>query len=782
VFVALDQELHREVALKEIRDEYAADPESQQRFVREAGITGGLEHPGVVPVYSLGRHADGRPYYAMRFIQGDTLQDALRQFHAGEGAWTLRGLLARFVAVCNAMAYAHSRGVIHRDLKPANVMLGKYGETLVVDWGLAKVIGRVAAGPAIAGDGETTLPARPSGETEETQLGSVIGTPAYMSPEQACGQVDQLGPAADIYSLGATLYALLTGRPPIEGKDSVEVLLKARRGDWLPPRRVKPDMPAALDAICRKALAAHPEQRYTTALELAADVERWLADEPVTAYPEPWTVRSRRWMRRHRTLVSTAVGALVVALLGTAVGLVLVSEARDNEAAARKIAENKEQEWREQKDEADRRREEARFNQYVAQMNLVQREYEAKNFLHVGELLDQQVPQTEATRDLRGFEWYYWHRLTQQELLTLKRHTTGAGWVAFSPDGKRLASADFQTITVWDGGTGRELLTIKGAAGPVVFSPDGTRLAGQTEHWASIKPGELKVWDARTGQELLIIKGATCPAAFSPDGTRLAGSAWDFAGNMPTGIKVWDARTGQELLALKGHPNGIRGLAFNSDGKRIASADYKTIRVRDAGTGQGLLAFGGHSSDIGKLAFSPDGKRLATVSTDETVKLWDSSTGQELLSLKTGPVDDVAFSPDGKRLASASHDDTVKLWDSGTGQELLSLKGHRGPVLGVAFSPDGQRLASASSDGTVKLWDNSISQDLLTLKGHTRQVQDVAFSPDGRHLATVSSAGPFGKGLPFVNRDSAVRLWESTTGRELLALKEDTRGVRGSEA
>jgi tetratricopeptide (TPR) repeat protein/tRNA A-37 threonylcarbamoyl transferase component Bud32 len=319
VFVAEDVELGREVALKEIRSEYARDRNSRDRFLVEAQITGALEHPGVVPVYGLGFYADGRPYYAMRLVRGETLQEAIQRFHAadvpgrevGERRLALRQLLSQFIAICNAVAYAHSRGVLHRDLKPANAILGKYGETILLDWGLAKAAG--ARDPQ-RGPGELPLQLL-SGEAVATEAGTALGTPAYMSPEQSEGRLQELGPATDIYGLGATLYALLTGRPPVEGKGRGEVLRQAARGDWLPPRQIKSDVPAALDAVCRKAMAHDPRDRYLTALLLAADVEHWLGDEPVAAYRERLGARLGRWARRHPAHLAAAAAALLVSLL-----------------------------------------------------------------------------------------------------------------------------------------------------------------------------------------------------------------------------------------------------------------------------------------------------------------------------------------------------------------------------------------------------------------------------------------------------------------------------------
>jgi formylglycine-generating enzyme required for sulfatase activity/tRNA A-37 threonylcarbamoyl transferase component Bud32 len=321
VSVALDQELGREVALKEIQDHHADHPDSRARFRLEAEITGRLEHPGIIPVYGLGHDPSGRPYYAMRFIRGDNLHDAIRRFHdadgpgrdPGERALAFRELLRRFVDVCNAVAYAHSRGVLHRDLKPGNVMLGPYGQTLVVDWGLAKLIG--SPGEPQGAAVENPLQPSAASEVGATQAGSRVGTIGFMSPEQAEGRLDELGPASDVYSLGATLYPLLTGRAAFEGRDPAGVLARVLRGEFPAPRQVGRGVPKALEAVCLKAMALKPKDRYATPRAFADDVERWVADEPVTAWREPWTTRVRRWAGRHRTAVTATATALLVALL-----------------------------------------------------------------------------------------------------------------------------------------------------------------------------------------------------------------------------------------------------------------------------------------------------------------------------------------------------------------------------------------------------------------------------------------------------------------------------------
>ncbi len=335
VYVARDEELNREVALKQIKESYADNHEGRSRFLLEAEVTGGLEHPGIVPVYGLGHYPDGRPFYTMRFIRGDNLKDAIEQFHRadrepgrdpGERVLALRQLLRRYVDVCNAVAYAHSRGVLHRDLKPGNVMLGPYGETLVVDWGLAKPIGRPEGVPASI---EGTLRPSSGGGSTLTRMGSAVGTPAYMSPEQAAGRLDELGSASDVYSLGAVLYSLLTGRAPFTDGNLDAMLRKVKAGEFPPPRQVSRTVPAALEAVCLKAMAKEPSNRYISPKTLADDVEHWLADEPVTARQEPLVQRALRWARKHRTAMTGAAGALVAGVIGLAVVSVVTVRAND---------------------------------------------------------------------------------------------------------------------------------------------------------------------------------------------------------------------------------------------------------------------------------------------------------------------------------------------------------------------------------------------------------------------------------------------------------------------
>lgn len=344
VFTARDVELNREVAVKRIQSRYADDPSSRRRFLTEAEITARLDHPGVVPVFGLVSDGFGRPCYAMRFIRGETLKDEIERYHginkesaSAEPKDEVKGqprsvafrhLLQRFIAVCQAIAYAHTRKIIHRDIKPANVMVGAFGETLVVDWGLAKSL-EDRPNPELLLKSAANVGNRHDLEATElsddlTMAGTAVGTPAYMSPEQATGKLELIGPPADVYSLGATLFAILTGKAPFMG-NATETLEKVRRGEFPAPRSIIPEVPAPLEAVCLKAMSLRIEDRYATPLDLASDVERWLSDEPVSCYPDPVHARAARWARRHPARVAAGISLLVAGVLAAVVTTVSVA-------------------------------------------------------------------------------------------------------------------------------------------------------------------------------------------------------------------------------------------------------------------------------------------------------------------------------------------------------------------------------------------------------------------------------------------------------------------------
>ncbi len=355
VSIALDEELHREIALKEILPAHADHEENRNRFIREAEITGALEHPGVVPVYSLGQFADGRPFYAMRFIHGMNLQAAVYDFFrdtapSAEKQLRFRQLVAKIIHVCHAIEYAHSRGVIHRDIKPSNIMLGDYGETLVVDWGLAKTVDDPAmTDESIAPKVQTTHRA----SSTSTQIGRVVGTPSFMSPEQAAGRLDSLDATSDIYSIGATLYYVMTGAPPFKGTED-EVLGNVQMSRFPAPRQINPHAPRALEAICLKAMARLPKDRYRSAREMSDDLERFMADERVLAYKEPLPARTWRWIRNHKPLVLSTAAALTVAVTALTIGVVLLSAANVRERTARELAQENFAEATRQRELAER--------------------------------------------------------------------------------------------------------------------------------------------------------------------------------------------------------------------------------------------------------------------------------------------------------------------------------------------------------------------------------------------------------------------------------------------
>lgn len=782
VSVALDKELNREVALKEIQPRYADDPAIQDRFELEAKITGGLEHPGIVPVYALGKDTQGRPVYAMRLIKGDSLKQAIKEFHnldnpnrkePGARQLALRQLLGRFIDVCNAMEYAHSRGVLHRDLKPGNIMVGEYGETLVVDWGLAKSIGK----REIALDEATLHPVSALRSSGQAQTGLRIGTPAYMSPEQAAGRLDALDPVSDVYSLGATLYHLLCGSPPFEKDDLKDILTKVQHGKFPRPRSVASEVPAALEAICMKAMALSPSGRYPTARSLADDLEHWLADEPVVAAPDTFNDRLGRFVRRHRGAVRVTAVAILFVVIGFFA--VVLYDARQSEQFADEMikAAEKQTKLAEEKGKLADRNAELATNERKARVSTARqlRIATAERLAAISHTKRLESPEISL---LLAVESGRATRLDDEGLLPnshqalldavsgiggrpLAGHQGAITNVAISADSRWIVTGSVDnTARVWDltaenpAAAPRVLIGHKGAVSSVAISPDSRWIVTAGQH----PDMTARVWDLTAenpAAKSRLLSGHEAyihSVAISPD------SRWIVTGSLDNTARVWDLTADNfdaNPRVLRGHNGYIRSVAITSDSRWIVTgSDDFTARIwslvadKQAEHPRELRSSSGLQGVITNVAISPDGRWIVTTSMSSTTALvWDvmtesPATNPRVLSGHQGPINSVVISPDSRWIVTGSDDKTARVWDVTAENPAVNprvLSGHQHFISKVAVSPDSRWIVTGSYDGRARVWDLTVENpeaNPRVLSGHQGPINSVGISPDSRWIVT----------------------------------------------
>lgn len=812
ILLVLDKHFGRNIALKELLADHVyatagatrtrtGAPTSDiltipacARFVQEAKITAQLEHPAIVPVYELGYRDDGSLYYTMKMVRGKTLHDAMVEAESLAGRLEL---LTHFLDLCQAISYAHSCGVIHRDIKPKNVLVGEFGETVVIDWGIAKVKGR---SDIHARDLEKTYVAlhEDTVSTVKTMYGHALGSPYYMPPEQAEGKIEKIDERSDVYALGAVLYTLITGKLPYLGYDVRTFLKKVLEEPPKPIREVEKDAPPELIAICERAMKLDPADRYANAKELTEEVRRFISGGLVQAYDYRYRELFRRFYRRHKDFI-LAGGTSLLVLIGVCYYAYLqigseknaAIEARDAEALARvEEMAAKDRAVEAQKKEVKARKA-AERDLYSANTQLTQRSLDERRLKPARDFL------AGCPEDNRQWEWGRLMFEANADLMTLK---AGGQFAAFTPSGEGLLGTVWGTVTLHDWKSGETIHTYveEGGFGSVVaMSADGARLAvngddavrvwdvssrKQLFAFEDVVPSEgnwthcmafsadgglvaarvdaetLAVWDVASGQERFRFpverRNRGLYVDFSPDGQVLAagmtvpeigldGIIWE------NKLTLYDTGSGESRASHAFSAEGygyLHALTFAPGGDRLATGTDSRVTVYNVPSWTKRAEFDAPISSPGSVVFSPDGARVAAGGKDGVLSMWNLEEGKLQFSEKAHQdfVHELAFSPDGARVATASYDRTAKLWDAATGRELDHFRGHTGQVFCVAFNARGTRLATGDYDGSTKLW---------------------AADADLRHIQANAIDFCWDRGFLAGSDDNVLKLWDSHTGR-----------------
>ncbi len=732
VFRARQQKLNREVALKLLRSGQFATAEEKQRFQSEAQAAARLDHPNIVSIYEIGEDR-GHAYLSMALIKGPSLASLLVEAPIPPkkaAQWMLQ--------VTRAVAYAHSLGIIHRDLKPANILLDPSGRVFVTDFGLAKMLGQ---------------------ESGITHTGQIMGTPSFMPPEQAEGKAGQVGPASDIYSLGATLFCLIIGRPPFQSASVVETLKQVCELEPISPRQINPAVDRDLDTICMKCLQKVPARRYPTAQALEEDLLRFVEGRPILARPITGAERMWRHVQRNPGLATLQVAIPLILVLGTAISLMFAQRASEQAALAdekTKLANSK-------TDEAMEFAKRALERSYIAEQLNIRRAWEENRPDRVLQMLDRQRPEKTGGTDLRGLEWYHWQRLAQQNRRTLAMGDTIHDF-ALSPDGLQLVVVgQKKPMRLLDAVSGEmkweftgSLLKTIGEIRGVAISPDGKQIV------TGSADGMVRLWNATTGAVIRTFQGhhgQVVSVAFHPAGHEIA------SGGADATVILWDLQSGKQKLTFREQSGRVATLAYHPTGNSIASAGQDSlVRVWDPQSGKSLFSCDARTQRVHRVRFSPNGKFLAATGLSGTTHLWDSLSGKEIHSFPK--VDrftyGIAFSPDSLRLLDTSPAKGIRIFDVSSGELIEELHGgHTENTKAIAFFPDGKSLVTAGDDETLRWWDRA-EYSTKILAGHKLGITSLAASSDGRWFA--SGAG--GRILPptaFPGPLGEILIWDAPT-------------------
>ncbi len=771
VFRARQVTLNRPVALKVIRSGLLAGDDELRRFQNEAEAVAMLDHPGIVPVHEVGEH-DGRRYFSMKLIEGSSLHASIEKYRDRPRD------AARLVAeAAEAVAHAHSRGILHRDIKPANILVDAEGRPHVTDFGLAK---------------------RLTDDAEITQSGAILGTPAYMSPEQAEGRRGTITTATDVYGLGCVLYALLAGKAPFGGDSVLDTLKAVREQAPEPPTRSNAGVPRDLETICLKCLHKDPRGRYPTAQSLADDLRAWLEHRPIAARRVGAAGRVWLWSRRRPALAGLAA-VLALSIVGAGIFTLIYARQQADRARAERALRI---EADRQRDLADHERDRAARQAYVSNVNLAWREWQDANPVRTRELLEATRPAPTAVPDLRGFEWYYLDELNRAPAWTHVPKDCIGSHVAFDPAGSWVAvdlaprKAAANHVAILDVRTGNLIRTLAGR------TPFRALAATRADNLiVTLHDDKTAAYiDVATGEERQRLFSPARPTdevslSFSNDRRYLA--RWTSkASARPAQLsaELWDV-SARKKVGEPAFPPGIRissRFDLSPDGKHMVAAGAG-LSFFDIATGK-LERSIDESELLADVAYSPDGRLIAGVSFDGWIGLWDAATGRRGKTLvgHRGEVHRVEFSRDGKRLVSAGRDRIVRIWDVAAGSLLLELRGHGSEVWDAAFAPDGRYVASVGfHDGAVKLWRTGRAPESIELVhdpafSGSMPPYDVAFSPDGRILAAARASGDLqawdlGRGTSLYrieNRDMNGRGWVAFgPGSDMLATLDPRRSI-----